>query len=832
MRLRFSIPVLAIALAAGSALAFAAAGGRGAAGQSAPAAQARPAAHGGAAPSLDEHWGFLDEYCNSCHNVTDWAGGVAFDALERSEVGSDAKVWEEVVRRLRGSLMPPPGEKQPDAASRHAFIKAMEGELDAVAGKQVEPGSVPLHRLNRPEYANAIRDLLDLEVNATALLPRDDQSAGFDNIAEVLKISPSFLEQYLTAARQVSIEALGNPKARMTSTVYRGAPNANQYMHIEGLPLGTRGGMLIEHNFPADGEYEVTINGLVGGGYVWGVMDPNQLIVTVDDERVFQAQVGGEEDLEAVDVEQAVGVGAIDDRFRNIRIKVPAGRHRVGVTFLQKTAAEHDEILHAFNPVAGMAQHVNGNSDGPRIASVEIKGPLSAAGVSDTPSRRRLLVCRPATEAEEVPCAKRIFLTLAKRAFRQPVGEADIAGAMQLFEEGRRQGGFETGIQKGVMVILASPRFLYRAHTPPEGTKPGEIFRISDLDLATRLSFFLWSSIPDEELIDVAAAGRLRDPRVLDAQLRRMLKDPRARSLATNFANQWLNVRGLELVNPDPNLFPDYTEDLIPAFTEELHRFVWSIFEEDRNVIDLLTADHTFLNERLAIHYGIPGVRGGEFRRVKLEQPWRRGLLGKGAILMVTSYANRTTPVLRGSYILEHLMGTPPAAPPPDVEAFPESQEGGEQLTVRARLEAHRAVKSCHSCHGVIDPLGIALENFNAIGQWREKDIDAGTPIDAAGQLADGTPLSGPDDLREALASRPDLFVHTFVENLLTYALGRKLEYYDMPMVRRIVRDAADEQYRFSTLVRAVVESPAFQTARAPAPEQQPGLTASVHGTP
>ena len=790
---------------------------------------AAPSGESATTAALEKNWGFVEQYCNNCHNSTDWAGGVAFDTMDVGNVAADAKVWEEAVRKLRGSLMPPPGEKQPDAASRKTFTVAMETVLDAHASENANPGSVQLHRLNRPEYANAIRDLLGIEVDANALLPRDDQSAGFDNIAEVLKMSPAFLEQYLTAARQVSIEAIGNPNARLTSKVYPGAPEAGQYMHIAGLPLGTRGGMVLEHNFPIDGEYELAVNGLVGGGYVWGVMDPNTLVITVDDKRVFQAKVGGDEDLEAVDVRQAVGVGAIDDRFRNIRIKVPAGSHRIGITFVQKTAAEHNEVLHAFNSVTGMSQMVNGNSGGPRIASVEVKGPLSRAALTQTVSRARLFVCTPTSTAEERPCAQKILTTLARRAFRQPVSEADVAGAMTFYDQGRQQTDFDFGIQKGVMAVLASPRFLYRAHEPPAGTKPGEAFQLSDIDLATRLSFFLWSSVPDDELIDAAAAGKLHDPKVREHQLKRMLADPRAKSLATNFASQWLNLRGLELVNPDPNLFPDYTEDLIPAFTEEMQRFIWSVFAEDRSVIDLLTADYTFINERLAIHYGIRGVRGGEFRRVHVDQSWRRGVLGKGAFLMTTSYANRTTPVLRGAYILEHLMGTPPTAPPPGVEAFPESQEGGTQLTVRERLEQHRALKSCHQCHGVIDPLGLALENFNAIGQWREKDIDAGTRIDAAGQLADGTPLASPDDLRDALVKRPDLFVQNFVENLMTYALGRKLEYYDMPMVRGIVRTAAGDGYRFTTLVKAIVDSPAFQTDRAPAAEaKKTGLSASA----
>ena len=779
------------------------------------------------AEALEGNWGFVEKYCSACHNSTDWAGGVAFDTMLPEGVGEDAEVWEEAVRKLRGALMPPPGEPQPDGASRKAFYAALERSLDTAGKNSANPGSVVLHRLNRPEYQNSIRELLDLDIDAEELLPRDDSASGFDNVAEVLKVTPSFLEQYLTAARQVSIEALGNPRARTQSTVYAGNAAALQYMQMPNLPLGTRGGLAIEHGFPVDGEYEVTISGLVGGGYVWGVMDPFTLIVTLDGERVFSAQVGGEDDLEAIDVEQAVGVGRINERFSRIRMNVPAGRHIVGVTYKQKTAAEHNEVLHGFVPVAGMGQMVNGNSGGPRITNVEIAGPLKSSGVSDTPSRRKLLVCHPASAAEETPCAKQILGTLAKRAFRRPVTDADLTGAMTFYQEGRRQGSFEDGIQKGVLAILASPKFLYRYSTPPAGKQPGQAYRISDLELASRLSFFLWSAVPDEALIDIAAAGKLREPGVLEQQVRRMLADPRAESLATNFAAQWLNLRGLDLVNPDTNLFPDYTEDLIPAFKEEIERFVWSVFAEDRSVMALLDADWTFLNERLALHYDIPGVRGGEFRRVTLAQPARRGLLGKGGILMATSYANRTSPVVRGAYLLEHILGTPPAAPPPGVEQFPESEEGGEQLTVRARLEQHRAVKSCHSCHGVIDPLGVAMENYNALGQWREKDIDAGATIDAGGEMADGTRVNGVDELREILVARPDQFVQTLTENLLTYALGRSVQYYDMPLVRRIVRDSAAQEYRFSSLVLGIVGSDAFQMDRVPTVEA-PKLTATA----
>jgi hypothetical protein len=767
-------------------------------------------------PMPEQNWHFIDTYCSGCHNATDWAGGAAFETLDKSDVAPDAKLWEEAVRKLRGNLMPPPGEKQPEQASRKAFMASLETTLDQSSAADVNPGTVVLHRLNRPEYAIAIHELLDLDIDADSLLPRDDSSAGFDNVAEVLKITPSFLEQYMAAARQVSVEAMGNPSARTQSTMYSGSQAAQQNMYMPGMPLGTRGGMLIQHTFPVDGDYEMTVSGLVGGGYVWGVMDPFTLVITVDGERVFQGQVGGDEDLKAIDVQQAVGLGAIDQRFRNIRVKVPAGRHSIGVTYKQKTAAEHNEVLHGFVSVEGMGQMVNGNSGGPRISNVEIKGPLSRTGVSETPSRRKLLVCKPASVAEETPCARQILGTLAKRAYRRPVTDADLAGPMAFYETGRKQGTFDDGIQKGVMAVLASPKFLYRFHTPPAGTLPGQAFALNDLDLATRLSYFLWSAPPDETLIDIAAAGHLKDPKVLDQQVHRLLADPRARALATNFAGQWLNVRGLELVNPDTNLFPDYTDDLIPAFREELYDFVWDIFGNDRSVQDLMTSDYSFLNERLALHYGVKGVRGGEFRKVRMEQPERRGLLGKGAVLMATSYANRTSPVVRGAYVLEHIMGTPPVSPPPGVEAFKESQEGGEQLTVRSRLEAHRAVKSCGACHGVIDPVGLSLENYNALGQWRAKDIDAGAVIDAGGKLADGTPVNGVNALREYIVGRPDLFVQTLTENLLTYALGRPAQYYDMPLVRKLVRDAAANDFRFSTLVTGIVSSPAFLTDRAP----------------
>ena len=789
-----------------------------------PPVAARAADTAASTPSDEVHknWGFLNQYCANCHNSTDWAGGVAYDTLSPDTVAADGEVWERAVRKLRGHMMPPPGEPQPDSPSRQAFATAIETTLDTSAKAHPNPGSVILHRINKPEYANAIRDMFDLEVNAANLLPRDDQSSGFDNSAEVLKVSPAFLEQYLSAARQVSMLAVGNPTARTQSTMYPGSWQASQYIHLEGLPLGTRGGMLIEHDFPVDGDYEFTVNGLVGAGYLWGVMDPNTLVITVDDHRVFEAKLGDATDLDAVDLKQAEGVGAINARFRNVRAHVGDGHHRIGIAFRQTAASESDEVLNGFVSVDGVGVAVNGVSSGPRISGVEVKGPFNAAGVSDTPSRKKIFVCRPATPAEEQPCAKRILGTVARKAFRRPITDADLEGAMSFYAEGRKQGSFDAGMQKGLMAILVSPKFLYRAHTPPAGTQPGQSFRISGLDLASRLAFFLWSAPPDEELISTAASGRLSDPTVYTAQVRRMLADPRAHSLVTNFAFQWLNVHGAELVNPDQNLFPDYSEDLVPAMQKEMELFVGSIFEADRSVLDLLTANYSFVNERLALHYGLHNVRGGQFRRIEFKESYRRGLLGKGAFLLGTSYANRTTPVLRGAYIMEHLLGTPPTAPPPGVSPFPESQEGGEQFTVRQRMEQHRTAKSCAACHGIIDPIGIALENFNAVGQWRGKDIDAGTPIDSSGQLADGTPLKGVDDLREAMVSRPTQFVSTFTENLMTFALGRSLQYYDMPTLRGIVRDAAKDNYRFSTIVLAIVNSPAFLMDRVPEEKSLP----------
>jgi hypothetical protein len=789
---------------------------------------AAPAAGHVAVPVGEKNAAFLEKYCGSCHNATDWAGELALDVLDQGNVAADGEAWEKIVRKMRGALMPPSSEPQPSASDRMALIRSLETSLDRAAAQSFNPGSVMLHRLNRREYANAIHDLLDLDVDAAALLPRDDLSGSFDNVAEVLKVTPSFLDQYLSAAREISLKATGNPRARLTAHVYSGSLAAQQYINHPGLPPGTRGGLVIDHDFPVDGEYEISINGLVGGGYVWGVADKRTLIVTLDGDRVFQADLGGEEDLEAIDQKQAQGIASIESRFRNIRFKASAGAHHVGVTFKQKTAAEHLDILNAFSPGPGMTQDLSGAafSDGYRVSNVEIRGPLTKAGVSDTAARRKLFLCHPAAQAQETPCARQILASFAKRAFRRPVTGEDIANAMQFYAEGRKAGTFDDGIQKGVVAILSSPLFLYRSHTPPTGAKPGDTFRIADLDLASRLSFFLWSSLPDERLIDLAAAGRLKDKAVLESEVRRMLKDPRSNYMVRGFVGRWLNVDGLDLVNTDVLLFPDFTADLIPAFKEELFAFASSVFAEDRNVNELMTANWTYLNERLALHYGIPGIRGGDLRRVTLAEDHRRGLLGKGAVLMATSYANRTSPVVRGAWVLEHLMGTPPAAPPPGV-IIRIDEEGGELLTVRQRLESHRTTRNCAACHDIIDPVGLALENFNAIGQWRTKDIDAGMRIDANGRLADGTVVDGPGALRDYIVGRPDLFFGTFAENMLAYALARPLKHDDMPLVRKLINDAGKQDYRLSALVLGIVSSPAFQYDKVP--EEAPPSIAAIH---
>jgi mono/diheme cytochrome c family protein len=796
-RFQFAVVVLGstLVLASGSALL------RAADQQSAPALVA-------ASASAPPQRALVDTYCAGCHNARVKTAGLAFDELDLSDVSKHADEWEKAVRKLRGGLMPPPGARRPGQPEVDAFVAALEGALDRAAAAHPNPGRVALHRLNRAEYASAIEDLFGLRVDAASLLPIDDEADGFDNVASVLTVSPSFLEQYISAARVVTALALGNPAPRPTSRTYRPARGTDQSARVEGLPLGTRGGLVAEHLFPADGEYKLNIGGLAAAGYVRGMEYRHTLIVTLDGVKVFEEQIGGEEDLKAIDQQQAPAVAAINGRFQNIPLTVKAGPHAVGVTFVARTYAESDEILHSFRPGTGEDRI-------PRVGSVEIVGPYNPAGLSDTPSRQRVLVCRPVSEREELPCATQIFSTLARRAFRRPVVDQDVEAPLAFYRAARTTGDFESAIREALPAILASPKFLYRAERSPADLAAGAVHRITDLELASRLSFFLVGGVPDDELLGVAEQGMLSDPAVLEAQVRRLLADPRARSLVTNFAFQWLKLRALDDADPDAVVFPNFDDSLREAFRGEMELFVESVIREDRSVVDLIGADYTFVNERLALHYGIPNVRGNRFRRVTLSDPNRWGLLGKGGVLTVTSYANRTAPVLRGAWILENILGTPPAAPPPDVEGFPENKDGEKARSVREIMVQHRANPSCNSCHGVMDPLGFALENFDAIGEWRSMDRYAGTAIDASGQLVDGTPVSGPADLRKALMRRPEQFVQTLTEKLMTYGLGRSVEYYDMPAVRQIVRDTARDNYRFSSIIMGIVRSAPFQMRKA-----------------
>jgi mono/diheme cytochrome c family protein len=776
----------------------------------APRTETSPAAGG-----QDGRWAFFGQYCEKCHNTDDWAGGLAFDTLSPTDIGQSPEVFEKVVRKLRGHLMPPAGKPQPDGKSAQELVSWLEGSLDRNTAEHPNPGRVALHRLNRREYANAIRDLLDLTVDPATLLPKDDIQHGFDNVADALQVSPSFLDQYLSAARTAAVQAVGNRAARPAGATYLARDAGTQEVYREGLPLGTRGGMVVDHYFPADGDYVMNIGNMAQALWVYNMEFENTLIVTLDGTQIYETKIGGEEDMKAIDQKQDPAVDAINKRLKDIHFKAKAGHHQVAVAFVQRTLAESEDRLQA-NVPGGVQDRIL------RVSTFEIRGPFSPTGVSETPSRKKIFTCYPLRIAEEAACANQILTRLAHLAYRRPVDEADMKDIRAFYEHGRKDGDFDAGIRMALTAILASPDFLYRAEIPSQGLTPvASTFRISDLELASRLSFFLWSSIPDEELLSVATQGRLHEPAELNREVQRMLADPKSDSLVTAFAFQWLNVAKLAEIEPDGRIFPYAagTGDLREDFRTELRMFIQSVFREDRSVMDLLTGRYTFVNERLALHYGIRDVKGDRFRRVDLEQSARWGLLGKGAILMLTSYPTRTAPVLRGEWILDNITGTPPAAPPPAVPALKDNQAGQTFHSIRERMEAHRQKASCFACHGVLDPLGFALENFDATGKYRTLDRDTRSLIDASGVLPDGTPVRGPDDLRNALTAHPDQFVQTLTEKLMTYALGRGIEYYDMPMIRAVVRDAgkaADprDRYRFSTLVARIVMSDAFQESR------------------
>jgi len=751
----------------------------------------------------------LDEYCVVCHNQQAKTAGLMLDKMDLDHVAEGAETWEKVVKKLRGGMMPPLGNPRPEKGDVDKLVAYLETSLNAAAKAAPNPGRAPLHRLNRSEYANAVRDLIGLDVDVTALLPADDEANGFDNIADVLKVSPSLLEQYLVASRKLSSLAVGDPAITPVSDVYPVPPDLAQDEHIEGLPLGTRGGILIHHNFPLDADYEFSV-GLLQNivGYVTGLEYPHQLEISIDGERVFLAPVGGAEDNKMSDANLGIAKDTLDARLKT-RLHVKAGPRAVAVTFLRKNSAESDEPLEPFTRDLDL-QNMNGI---PLIERVQITGPFEAKGPGDTPSRRKIFSCTPGKAADELPCAKTILTAIARRAYRRPVNDKDLETLLSFYQDGRNKGGFDKGIENALRYILASPKFLFRVEGDPAGAAAGKSYRVNDLDLASRLSFFLWSSLPDDELINAAAQGKLKDPAGLEAQVKRMLADKRSAALVNNFADQWLFVRNLQSSIPDREEFPNFDDNLRQAFRRETELFFESIMREDRSVLDLLSADYTFVNERLAMHYGIPGIYGSQFRRVKLTDENRRGLLGQGSILTVTSYPNRTSPVLRGKFILENLLGTPPPPPPPNVPTLKDNGEGGKEQSVRERLELHRANSACATCHAVMDPLGFSLENFDAVGRWRTRE--PGGKIDSTGKLADGTPVDGPVALRKALLSHPEQFAGVMAEKMLTYGLGRGLEYYDMPAVRKVAEDAARGGYKFSALVMGIVNSEPFQMKRA-----------------
>jgi len=769
------------------------------------------ASPGGAA----KHQAWVTQYCVSCHNTRNPLPAndpVDLEAASLENLLPQASMWERVLRKLSVRAMPPQGMPHPREADYVAFTSWLAGSLDRAWQGKSTPGRYVVHRLNRTEYGNAIRDLLALEVDVTELLPSDGGNFGFDNIASSLGTSPLLLERYLAVAQRISGMAVGDPHARPGTTEYSISREFSQTGHVDGLPLGTRGGTLVRHVFPADAEYKL-FGRLVRGveeGYagVEGNEMPDTFVITVDGEEVYSAQVGGLKD-HAVQVKDMNEAKALVDARMAGRVFVTAGPHDVGFTWKERPSQRQD----VWQPALRDSQEVHMIGGHARLKTVGVEGPYDVKGVSASPSRERILVCQPSSASDEDACAGKIVTTLARRAYRRPVTAADVEPPMTFYRQARDSGGsFDAGIRAGLARILASPSFLYRIERDPAGVRAGAAHAVSDVELASRLSFFLWSSIPDETLMDLAVAGRLRAPGVLAAQVRRMIANERADALVSNFTGQWLQLRNLESkVQPDLLLFPDFDDNTRKAFRRETELFFAYILREDRSALELLSADYTFVNERLAKHYGIPGVYGSRFRQVKLTDPNRRGLLGQGSILSLTSVATRTSPVFRGKYILTTFLNTPPPPPLPNVPTLEESnKEATAPKTVREQLELHRGNPTCASCHRIIDPAGFALEKFNSVGQWREMG-ENGAPIDTAGVLADGSKVDGPVELRNVLLSRPEAFATTVTERIMTYALGRGIEPADMPVVRGIVKKAAANNYRFSSIIMGIVESAPFQ---------------------
>ena len=719
------------------------------------------------APAIDVVGAMIGTYCITCHNTRLKTAGLTLDTLDTAHVATNPEIWEKVVRKLRSGAMPPAGARRPDQATADSVVARLEASLDAAAAAAPNPGRPVVHRLNRTEYANAFRGLLAIDIDASTLLPPDDSAQGFDNIADVLGVSPALLEGYLTAAGRISALAVGDPSIGATSQAFHVRGDASQTEHVEGLGLGTRGGLLITPTLPLDGEYLIKVKLLQTNlGTVRGLESPEQLEITIDGARVHLAPVGGVADYTASPDNATDVATAIAARLQT-RVFTKAGPRKIGVAFLQTSAAEGGNRLQSFLRSTLIATDHLGL---PHVESVSITGPFNPTGLGDTPSRRRIFTCHPSDGAGELRCARSIISTLAHRAFRRPPTSAELDRLVAFYQRGRDGRTFAAGIEMVIRGILASPKFLVRVEQDPPTVAAGAPYRVSDLELASRLSFFLWSSIPDDELLKVAEADRLSDRDVLHAQVRRMLADPKAEALVSNFAGQWLYLRNVRSAEPDKNDFPDFDDNLRQSFQRETELFFDSIMREDRSVLDLLTADYTFVNERLARHYHIPGIYGSRFRRVAVADDARRGLLRQGSVLLVTSHADRTSPVVRGKWILDNILGTPPP-PPANVPPLKDKADDGAPHSLRERVEEHRSNPACASCHKVIDPIGFSLEHFDAVGAWRSRDGDL--PIDASGQLADGTPVNGVVTLRRAILKHPDVFVGTMTQKLLTYALGR-----------------------------------------------------------
>jgi cytochrome c551/c552 len=751
-----------------------------------------------AAGPADAGRAVLNQYCVTCHNQKLKTAGLMLDRMDWARIPENAETWEKVIRKVRAGMMPPLGMPRPDRTTISQTAAFLEEQIDRAAAERPRLAAPAVHRLNRTEYGNAIRDLLGLEIDPAAFLPADDSSYGFDNVESGLSVSPALVEGYVSAAAKIARLALGHETAP-SRKIYRVREDYSQEAHVEGLSFGTRGGLVVHHYFPADGEYAISwdpVRTTVGALY-GGDSQDEQLEVTIDGERVKLFRIGAD-----------VPITTLRDR-NEVRVPVKAGERAVGFAFLATTYVPNVDLDRHYQRSILDDNLIDGFTFTPQISSVTISGPYNLDGpLSQTASRKKILICRAATSAEETPCARKILSALARRAYRRPLTDSDTEKLMSFYRTG---GSFEDGIERGLQFILAHPEFVFRTETAPAGAEPGEPFRVSDLELASRLSFFLWSSVPDERLLSLASEGKLRQPGVLEEEARRMLAGARAHELGRNFADQGLQLRTLEAATPAGTLFPDFDDNLRQAFRTEAEMFFESIVREDRSALDLLDADYTFVNERLARHYGIPGVYGSQFRRVKLtgDLGVRRGLLGKGAILLATSVSDRTSPVQRGKWVLTNILGVVPPDPPPNVPPLKPSGNSLAAETMRQRMEEHRKNPACASCHKMMDPIGFTLENFDAVGKWRERE--AGAPIDVSGQLTDGTKIEGAASLRQALDGYAPQFLRTFTEKLLTYALGRGVDYRDMPVIRAIVRNAAPSDYRFSAIVLGIVTSAPFQ---------------------